>query len=298
MEPVSVVRKMKGVRFTSRLVWLQDPLMKTIALLATAFLLTATVPTSAQERRERQVSWVNSELPAGRGLTHHVLASKSLGHDVGYVVWTPPEFDSSGKTKYGVIYFLHGMGGTEASDAGGFSSLVGRGIKQGKIPPVICVFPNGGRSGYRGEVEKMIVEELMPTIEQNYPTQADAKSRMLAGFSMGGAGSVRLSIMHPELFCGAGSWGGGMFRGSEELLQAAAQNAETLRANGYATLLINGDQDRPDAYAPLAEVFEKEKIPCQITVLKETPHRLGLYYERSSDEMVDFLGKQLKQSSK
>ena len=33
------------------------------------------------------------------------------------------------------------------------------------IPPVIVVFPNGGQSGYRGTVDKMIVEELIPLIE-------------------------------------------------------------------------------------------------------------------------------------
>ena len=102
------------------------------------------------------------------------------------------------------------MGGNEAADSGGFSGLIGRGIRGGIVPPVICVFPNGGRSGYRGSVEKMIVEELIPLIDMRYPTKAEAGSRAVAGFSMGGAGAVRLSVIHPELFCAAGSWGGGM----------------------------------------------------------------------------------------
>ena len=68
----------------------------------------------AQRRQRPPISWVKRDLPNGPGLTHKVLASKAMGHDVGYVVWTPADYDSSGKTRYPVIYFLHGMGGSES----------------------------------------------------------------------------------------------------------------------------------------------------------------------------------------
>jgi hypothetical protein len=55
------------------------------------------------------VSWVNPQLPDGPGLTHHVLDSEAMGHEVGYVVWTPRDYDDSGETRYPVIYFLHGL---------------------------------------------------------------------------------------------------------------------------------------------------------------------------------------------
>jgi len=250
--------------------------------------------TAMAQREERPVSWVNPKLPNGAGLTHHVLSSQSLGHDVGYVVWTPPDYDSSGSTRYPVIYFLHGMGGNEASDSAGFSGLVDRAIRDGSVPPAICVFPNGGRSGYRGTVEKMIVEELIPLIDKSYPTKAAAKSRAVAGFSMGGAGAVRLSLLHPELFCAAGSWGGGMWRGADEILASADKDADTLRANNYAALLVNGDQDRPDAFQSLAEKLGGLQIPHEVIVLPDTPHNLGLYYERAGQQMTQFLGKHLR----
>ena len=93
-----------------------------------------------------------------------------MGHDVGYVVWTPPDYSTKVSTRYPVIYFLHGAGGNESADAAGFSSWVARAIGDGSLPPVLCVFPNGGMSGYRGEVEKMITEELIPTIDKDYRT--------------------------------------------------------------------------------------------------------------------------------
>ena len=256
------------------------------------------VPSAAAQQRERKpVKWVNAKLPAGQGLEHKVLSSQAMSHDVGYVVWTPKDYDASGKTRYPVIYFLHGMGGNESADAGGFSSIVAQGIRAGDLPPVICVFPNGGRSGYAGDVESMIVDELMPLIDRTYPTNQEAASRAVAGFSMGGAGAVRLSLQHPDLFCAAGSWGGGMFRGSAALLSAAKDNAAQLKANRLAFLLVNGDNDRPEAFAELATTLKPFEIPCEIAVLKDTQHNLGAYYRLAGKPMVEFLGKQLKQGT-
>lgn len=269
---------------------------KSVSILLAAVVVLTVSYAHAQQRR-REVSWVNPDIPQMKGLTHHVLDSKSLGHDVGYVVWTPPEFDGSGKTRYPAIYFLHGAGGSEKSDAAGFSSRVAAAIRAGKFPAAICVFPNGGLSGYRGEVEAMIVDELMPRIEKSYPTRAEASGRAVCGFSMGGAGSVSLSIRHPELFCGAGSWGGALsFRGRAEespLLPLARENAEKLKRSGYALLTVNGDQDRPDAFQPLEAVLKENGISHEIVVLEETNHNLGKYYERAGDTMLEFLAKRL-----
>ncbi len=244
--------------------------------------------------KEEPVSWVNPKLPDGPGLTHHVLESKAMGHKVGYVVWTPKDYDESGATRYPVLYFLHGMGGNESADSGGFSGLVARGIRDGILPAAICVFPNGGRSGYREKVEAMIVDELIPLIDASYPTRPEAKARAIAGFSMGGAGAVQLSIRHPDLFCAAGSWGGGLWRDAEALLEAAESGAETLRRNSYTALLVNGSDDRPDAFKPLAEKLAALKITHEVVVLPDTNHNLGLYYERAGEKLVAFLGKSLK----
>ena len=179
----------------------------TTAATAVVLFLSATVLSAqAGAANSSPVSWVNPKLPEGPGLTHHVLASKALGHDVGYVVWQPRDYDAA--RQYPVIYFLHGSSGTESSDAAGFSGWVAKGIEKGLIPPVIVVFPNGGLSGYRGEVETMIIDELIPLIDQTRPTVGTAAARLIAGFSMGGAGAARLSLLHPTLFAAAASLGG------------------------------------------------------------------------------------------
>ncbi|MEZ6043125.1 MAG: alpha/beta hydrolase-fold protein [Planctomycetaceae bacterium] len=257
----------------------------------------STAAFSPAQQRGREIKWVNADIADMKGLTHHVLNSQSMGHEVGYVVWTPPEYDQDRQTRYPVVYFLHGAGGSEKSDSAGFSSRVSAAIRSGKFPSAICVFPNGGMSGYRNDVESMIVDELIPRIDRSYRTLPAAESRVVCGFSMGGAGSVHLSLRHPDLFCAAGSWGGALsFRGRADespLLEIAKENAGQLKTHQYALLTINGDQDRPDAFQPLKEILTSQGISHHVITLKDTNHNLGKYYELGGDAMLEFLAERL-----
>lgn len=216
--------------------------LRTLLLLGAAWLATMSNLMGADSQIPPGVKWANPQLPAGPGLAHHVLHSASLGWDVGYVVWKPANYDPA--RKYSVICFLHGANGSESSDTAGFSGWVARGIEKGMLPPVLVVFPNGGMSGYRGAVEKMIVEELIPLIDRTYPTLTQRQSRALVGFSMGGAGVVRLAVLHPELFTAAASIGG---RAGGEVDAAAEKNASILSEKKEAFLLFNGEKDHPKA---------------------------------------------------
>lgn len=245
-------------------------------------------------RQPTAVSWVNPSLPEGPGLEHHVIDSESLGHEVGYVVWTPPGYEGSDK-RYPVVYFLHGFGGNESQDAAAFSQWMSRGADLGWTPETVVVFPNGGRSGYRGGVEKMILDELIPRVDSLYRTRAGGGSRAVVGFSMGGMGAMRLSLLHPTVFCAAGSWGGGFRRGGEEALESLRRNATALKQGGFDCLLVNGDQDNPDAYEDLVLEMKRLGVSSRVVVLPETPHKLGRYYELNGEDMVRFLGAKLRQ---
>ena len=243
---------------------------------------------------ERKISWVNPTLPAGPGLSHHVLASKALGHDVGYVVWTPPGYDAKAERRYPVIYFLHGAGGNESADAAGFSGQVAAAIANGILPEVLCVFPNGGMSGYRGEVQSMILDELIPLVDRSYRTLAAPASRAVAGFSMGGSGALRLAAAHPDVFAAAASWGGGPGAGRTDMAEAASAHVEALKKHGVALLQIKGDRDRPEGNQEFAKHLDTLGIANELVILKDTDHNLGLYYERSAETMMRFLARHFR----
>ena len=246
-----------------------------------------------QQRSDRVVKWVNPDIQVMEGLTHKILKCNALGHDVGYVVWTPDGYDRNTETRYPVIYFLHGMGGNETSDAAAFSGYVSTAIKNGLLPPVICVFPNGGYSGYRGEVEKMIIDELIPLIDRDYRTLANAQSRVLTGFSMGGSGSVNLSLMHPELFCFAGSMGG-RFRANEQNLPLVEKAIPVWKKNNYGFFFVNGDNDNPEAFKEFSAILDKNGIDNKVMVLPDTGHDLGKYYIESSGELFKLIKVHIK----
>jgi enterochelin esterase-like enzyme len=247
-----------------------------------------TLASNNSRRNEREVKWVNPDIPVMEGLSHRILKSESLGHDVGYTIWTPAGYTQNTEKRYPVIYFLHGMGGNETSDAPAFSGIISKAIREGLFPPAICVFPNGGVSGYRDKVEKMIIHELITTIDRNYRTLAKGQSRALAGFSMGGSGSVYLSVMHPELFCAAASMGGG-FRVNDPITLALENAIPVWKKNNYVFFFVNGDNDRPEAFKDLSTILTNNEIENKVVVLKDTGHDLGKYYRESSAQLLTLL---------
>ncbi|PPL03644.1 ChbG/HpnK family deacetylase [Parapedobacter indicus] len=244
----------------------------------------------SQANARPPVSWMNPGIPKMDGLSHHVLHSKAMGHDVGFVVWTPTAYKKGTDQRFPVVYFLHGMGGTEISDAAGFSSRVAQAIERGDIPPVICVFPNGGRSGYRGNVEQMIVSELIPHIDAEYRTISDAESRALVGFSMGGAGAVYLATVYPERFKVAASLGGGIRLENGELKDRVETALPVWKQRGFGFYLVNGDKDRPEAFREFAKMLASAGVDHRVRLLDDTGHNLGHYFDRSLAELLVFVG--------
>jgi Enterochelin esterase and related enzymes len=254
----------------------------------------APAPAEPQPPR-REVKWNIPDGPPIRDVEHGVLQSKSMEREVGYNVYLPPGY-KEGTKRYPVIYFLHGAGGTENSDAGGFSSLVRTEIEAKRIPPVICVFPNGGMSGYVDRPEQkvmgetLIIKELIPLIDSKYRTIASREGRVICGFSMGGGGAMRLAIKYPDLFSAAASWAGAL--GSRSGAPAAAGMKESVEkiAGKVRLLMIVGDQDQTfAAHAPFRQVLDEAKVPYTYRVLEGVGHNLGILYEKTGSEFVRFL---------
>jgi enterochelin esterase-like enzyme len=157
----------------------------------------------------REAVWVNEPAPGSlpEGVTHHTYFSRSMGHDVGYCVYLPPQYAKEPDRRFPVIYHLHGLNGNELARVSN-AAVLHEGIVAGKWPPIIMIFPNGGRATYWKDSfdgkfmsETAVIKELIPHVDQTYRTIADRKGRCIEGHSMGGRGSTRLALKYPELFC-------------------------------------------------------------------------------------------------
>jgi S-formylglutathione hydrolase FrmB len=135
--------------------------------------------------------------------------------DRDVAVYLPPSYAKDRHRRYPVVYFLHGW--TQTVD-----KWYGRADYYAKLPTIlnkalaaqqnremIFVTPDAftryqgsfySNSVTTGNWEDYIVSELIPYVDAHYRTIAGRTSRGLAGHSMGGYGTIRIAMRHPDLF--------------------------------------------------------------------------------------------------
>ena len=138
-------------------------------------------------------------------------------------VYTPPGYDKNDKEKYPVVYIQHGGGEDETGWAtqGKTDIILDNLIAEGKAKPMIIVIDNGnvstGRRGYSSEgmagFKKEITENIIPFIDENFRTKANAKNRALCGLSMGGGQSFYVGLGNLNYFNSVGVFSSGLFGG-------------------------------------------------------------------------------------
>jgi len=140
-------------------------------------------------------------------------------------VYTPPGYDVNTKEKYPVMYIQHGGGEDERgwAEQGKTDIILNNLIAEGKAKPMIIVIANGnvstgrstggyssaGMAAFKDEMTKNIV----PFIDKNYRTLADAKDRALCGLSMGGGQAFYVGLESLDYFGSVGVFSSGIFGG-------------------------------------------------------------------------------------
>lgn len=136
-------------------------------------------------------------------------------------IYTPAGYEKS-KSKYPVLYLLHGMGGDEEAwiTLGRTAQIMDNLIAQGKAKPMIVVMPNGNvaQSAAPGESEKGMYKptmqlpntmdgvyeetfmDIVKFVESNYRVINKKEGRAIAGLSMGGYHSLHISRYYPNTF--------------------------------------------------------------------------------------------------
>jgi enterochelin esterase-like enzyme len=135
-------------------------------------------------------------------------SSKVLGRDYPMTLYLPDGYKEAAGL-FPAMYLLHGAGGSENEWVvkGGARETLDGLIKRGLIKPMVVVMPGSGSSWWTdGAVEKAetaLITELIPYVEGRYKVAADRSQRSIGGLSMGGYGSLNLSLAHPDMFCAA-----------------------------------------------------------------------------------------------
>jgi enterochelin esterase-like enzyme len=166
--------------------------------------LATNVPPPVPNAKPVTLRWVKVHSTALEGN----LEGDSADRDV--LVVLPPSYASGPKRRYPVVYALHGysIGAAqwikEIHVPQTIESAFGRGAAE-----MIFVFPdsktahNGSMyssSVTTGDFETFVSRDLVRYVDDHFRTLPQRESRGLAGHSMGGYGTARIGMRHPDVF--------------------------------------------------------------------------------------------------
>ena len=112
--------------------------------------------------------------------------------------------------KFPVLYLLHGFSADE-SDWQRFSRIE----SYAQAKNIAVVMPDGYNSFYEDSpfgaaYATYVAEELPAALEAVFPISSKPEHRFIAGLSMGGGGTFKLALRHPDRYAAAASLSGGL----------------------------------------------------------------------------------------
>ncbi|NHJ33066.1 MAG: hypothetical protein FK732_09390, partial [Asgard group archaeon] len=164
-----------------------------------------------------------------------------------YSLFFPEDFDP--KKEYVLLVSLHGSGVDEV----GFINYAGKNIAELGVSNLILLGPRGRHLSdhYAGQSENDVVD-----IITNARKMFKISKTLILGFSMGGYGTWRMTLKHPELFDGAFIAAGFPKFGSKEEDDMTNFIGEAQNVEFY---VIHGTADRSVSIKSTDEYIEKLK---------------------------------------
>jgi S-formylglutathione hydrolase len=218
------------------------------------------------------------------------LTSKLVPSPVKVAVLLPDGYQASQHLP--LILMLHGGGGDE-----GFLTQMRPVVEAAwiarEVAPAVVVTPNVQRSLYMDykdgsqKWETFLVTEMIPELRRRYGLSPDRGSTVVTGISMGGLGSLRLGLDHPEVFGGLAALEAGI---EPALSFDEVQMRNRFQRNDAFFKSIFGD--------PVDRQFWKRANPANMVIdnrQKILASRLAIYIEVGDldmfhlDEGVEFL---------
>jgi enterochelin esterase-like enzyme len=172
------------------------------------------------------------------------LEGDAVDRDV--IVFLPPSYSKDEHRRYPVVYALHGysIGAEQWTHEIHVPQTIEGAFAQG-ANEMIVVLPdsktiyNGSMyssSVTTGDFEKFISHDVVAYIDAHYRTIPERTSRGLAGHSMGGYGTSRIGMKHPDVFgslyimspCCMSPMTGGGFGPPEKMKEMAIENEKKI----------------------------------------------------------------------
>jgi len=150
-------------------------------------------------------------------------------------VYTPAEYETNRTKRYPVLYLQHGMGENETgwSNQDKMAFILDNQISQGKCVPMIVVMdygncgyihgtkPNETREQFGASFTPILLNEIIPYVENNFRVLNDRDNRAMAGLSWGGHQTLMTTLNNLDKFAHIGSFSGALFFLQQENMKQA-----------------------------------------------------------------------------
>jgi len=189
-------------------------------------------------------------------------ATESMRH---CYIYLPAEYEKNPGKKYPVLYLQHGNAENEQgwSAQGHTAQILDNLIAEGKAVPFIVVMDygqgqnihlvgqyaqqlpqpqqgqNAGRGNSSDAFQVVLLTDIIPMVEKEYRVIADAQHRAMAGLSMGGGQTRRITLANPTTFAYVGMFSGGTM--SVDDIQAA----EGFQKTNKVVFMSSGSKENP-----------------------------------------------------
>ena len=188
-------------------------------------------------------------------------ATQSMRH---CYVYLPAEYQKNTKKKYPVLYLQHGNAENEQgwSAQGHTAQILDNLIAEGKAVPFIVVMDYGqsqnihlvgqyapaqpaqpAQPGQRAAgpdaFQTVLLVDIIPMVEKEYRVIADAKHRAMAGLSMGGGQTRRITLANPTMFAYVGMFSGGVMSVED------IQGAQGFQKTNKVVFMSSGSKENP-----------------------------------------------------
>lgn len=189
-------------------------------------------------------------------------------------IYTPPSYYEDTEKLYPVLFLQHGVGENETGWVwhGHIANIMDNLIAEGKCKEMLVVMNSayvyGGAPTYDtfpGDFEKMLIDDCIPMLKENYRILSDRNSFAIAGLSMGSAQAMRTALRRPDIFASVGVFSGAIpivgtdYDGSKYILNPELISKE------YDLFYIGAGENEPfwdDTLAKLKQLDEDGAGPA------------------------------------
>jgi S-formylglutathione hydrolase FrmB len=145
--------------------------------------------------------------PATPGILYEPVETSTMPSPVRCLVVLPPSYASSPGRRYPVLYFLHdGWGNGRTLERRGVAQAARQRMAEGRLPEFLIVAPDAPGSWFSNShdgvrrFEDFLTGDLPRWVETRHRGIPAKAARGITGISMGGYGSVKTALRHPDLY--------------------------------------------------------------------------------------------------